>query len=294
MIHNMHFNIRCTFVLLLFSSLLKVGAQNDGLAGAYITVDPKLGKVIHHELASNQTIYSIARQYGIEESRILEANPGSSRNHLPSQVLIPIDNEDIVLRLPIFRNKEKYLPLYYQVRKKDNVFRISRVYFDMPTNLLENRNNLTEAKLSIGQSLQIGWLKRSFDELIVNSGSLFTGKELPPESELSKKYQERFEQEYVGLTLIPKNEVAHWKESETTKGIFVMHRHARQQSIIQIENPMSGVTAYAKVIGNIPEHLYPKEIDMVLSKELAVLLGAKDPKFFVRSRYKSSQASASR
>ena len=273
-------------------------AQEPVAEHAFVKIDPKLGKVVYHRVLNNQTLYGIARSYGVSQQAILKVNPALKHHQiqLPPILTIPISDEQIVVRLPLFKNRNEFLPVYYQVQTKDNLFRVSRVYFNIPTNLLANRNDVDSEQLKVGQTLHIGWIKRDFDPLIVATGKIIDPDDVPginnPESK--SELGLRFAQEYATTDLISKNEVAFWKATGGAKGYFVMHRHADQQSIIEIKNPMYDVTIYAKVVGIIPDHLYPKEVDMVISQEVAQALGAVDTKFFVRSRYKASRASASR
>ena len=263
---------------------------------AFIKIDPKLGKVIYHRVLKNQTLYSVARGYGVSERSIRKANPGlrNSRHRakLPPLLVVPISNDDIVTRLPLFRNRQEFLPVYYQVKKKENLFRICRRYFDIPTNLIVKRNDLVENKINEGQVLHIGWLKKDLAPLKVHVGKIYDGNDSdrvnPSDSE------SRFREMMQGTNLVSKNEVAFWKSSEQVKGMFIMHRLAEKSSIIEINNPMNDQIAYAKVIGTIPPHLYPEEVDMVISKDVAQALGAVDPKFFVRSRYKAARSISSR
>jgi LysM repeat protein len=285
------------FILSAFS-LNILTAQHHLIDAAFIQFDPKLGKVVYHRVHDQQTLYAIARGYGVSGEGIIKANPMLKNNRsITGLVLkIPIADDQIVVRLPLFRNKQEFLPVYYQVAKKDNLFRVSRVYFNIPTNLLVSRNHIEGEQLQEGQTLHIGWLKRSYEPLIVHTGKIIDPSKRDneaiggPISDLAI----RFQNEYEGTHLVNKNEVAMWKSTENTRGFFVMHRHAAQQSIIEIKNPMFDVTVYAKVIGTIPDHLYPREVDMIISKDVAQALRAIDPRFFVRSRYKSAMISASR
>jgi LysM repeat protein len=285
-------------ILITWLSCLSLSAQQISDA-AFIKIEPKLGKVIYHRVLKTETLYAVARGYGVTTDDIIKVNPalkGKTHQKLPPILSVPISNDHIVTRIPLFKNKREYLPVYYQVQKKDNLFRISRVYFNIPTNLLVNRNNIEEEKLSVGQTLQIGWLKRDFEPLLVHTGNIYEDDEkvTPEKSSPVSDYEVKFREALEGTNLIDKNEVAFWKESEGAKGFFVMHRHAAQSSIIEVTNPMVGTSIYAKVIGTIPQHLYPKEIDMVISKDMAASLGAVDHKFFVRSRYMSSRSVSSR
>ncbi|MCB0686867.1 MAG: LysM peptidoglycan-binding domain-containing protein [Saprospiraceae bacterium] len=286
--------LKTIFVLTFLAGAQFLNAQEQITDAGFIKIDAKLGKVIYHRVLQHQTLYSIARGYGVKQTAIIAANPAlsDSRQNLPPVLTIPIEDDQIIYRIPLFKSKSNFLPVYYQVLKQDNLFRVSRVYFDIPTNLLMNRNNLEGNDLKIGQTLHIGWLRSDFEPLIVHEGRLKESDE--PEKIANRDLSDRFREEYQGSTLIDKNEVAYWKASETSKGYFIMHRYALPQSIIEIKNPMFDNTVYAKVIGNIPANLYPREVDMVISKEVAEALGAKDPKFFVRSRYKPDRVSASR
>jgi LysM repeat protein len=290
-----HYRVHLILISLSFGAL---HAQNQITDAAFIKVDPKLGKVIYHRVTDHQTLYAISRGYGVSEQSILNINPVLQKDatQLPEVLKIPVSTDQIMHRLPLFKNKYEFLPVYYQVQKKDNLFRISRVYFDIPTNLLSNRNNLKDENLKEGQTLHIGWLKQTYEPLMVHEGKILDSVEREKEDGaiIKDDLASRFQKESEGTSLVNKNEVAFWKSTETTKGLFVMHRYAAQQSIIEIKNPMSDATAYAKVIGSIPEHLYPKEVDMVISRDVAQILGAVDPRFFVRSRYKSSMVSVSR
>jgi hypothetical protein len=51
-----------------------------------------------------------------------------------------------------------YIPVYYKTQPKDNLFRISRVYFKQSIDDLKSRNDLSDSNLSLGQDLLIGWL----------------------------------------------------------------------------------------------------------------------------------------
>ena len=49
--------------------------------------------------------------------------------------------------------------------------------------------------------------------------------------------------------------------------------------------PMLSTEIEAKVIGTLPQHLYPSNISVVISPSVAVKLGAKDKQFKVKMSY---------
>ena len=80
--------------------------------------------------------------------------------------------------------------------------------------------------------------------------------------------------------------VAFWqKNSREDSDLYALHRTADIDSIIEITNPMKNRTIYAKVIGRVPDTAYENNVVVVISPLAAKLLGAKDPRFFVRVNY---------
>lgn len=270
------------FIAILFSTLFSLGAQN-GDNPIEVEYDDKLGKVIFHQASAFDTPYSLSRIYGTDRETLRKLNPGMNGRKMPKLIKVPLSEERMVYRLPLFRNRRDFIPVIYTVKPKDNLFRISRIYFDMPTGLLKNRNRIRDNTLSRGQVLEIGWIKVPEDDLLVISGERI--EETPGVTEVDQRYKTQFLDGLDGTEPSSRNEVAYWKKDLPASGFFVMHRKASERTYIEITNPLSNSRIYAKVIGNIPEHLYPEEVDMVMSSELAEALGAKDMKFFVRSRY---------
>jgi LysM repeat protein len=270
---------------LIFILATSVQGQNNIKDGIFVEMDKKLGKITYHRTHHQETLYGVARLYNVQPSAIKKYNPKSFRksSNLPPVLKIPIFDDQIIYRIPIFKSKRDYIPVYYEAQPKDNLFRVSRIYFSMPTNLLKNRNRLNKDALKKGQVLHIGWMQKTVVPLLVEIGK---EKHREPEIAGPAQYGQMFEKQEGQKGVRDKNEVAFWnKENQSAKGYFVMHRFAEEKSIIEITNPMFDTKVYAKVIGNIPDHLYPKEIDMVVSGEIASSLKVMDARFFVRSRY---------
>ncbi len=289
--NSTHVIITLFLSLAIIAQVHQLSAQQNGRNPVFVHIDSKLGKVVHHRVLEQQTLYSISQHYGVDPAAIRRINPEIKRDarRLPAVVVVPITNDQVIYRLPLFKSKRDFVPVYYRAQKKDNLFRIARHYFDMPINLLTNRNDLRGNDIKKGQTLHIGWLSRTYRPLLVTEGSRADEDE-EPESELARMFGDQPGVQDMSV----ENEVAFCNIEETTKGLFVLHRSAPERSIIEIHNPMFGTTAYAKVIGKLPTHLYAKEIDMVISKEVAEVLRAVDPKFFVRVRYPKKRSTVSR
>jgi rare lipoprotein A (peptidoglycan hydrolase) len=80
--------------------------------------------------------------------------------------------------------------------------------------------------------------------------------------------------------------VAVWKkEAREDSDLYALHRYAKINSIVAVKNPMNNRVVYAKVIGKMPDTTYDNNVAVVLSPLAAKLLGAVDPRFFVRVTY---------
>lgn len=274
-------------ILLLFIKGILLGQTSNSEEAIQIHIDDKVGKVVYHQVRKSETLYAVSQKYSTSMHDILALNPQVDALDLTEKdnLVIPIQDSNVILHKSAITKHSAYVPLHYRVRAKDNVFRIARIYFDMPAKLLLQRNDLERNDLHIGQMLHIGWIKKTIKPLLVFEGTPFI-------TDRVDDYVELFNRQKVSTTA--GNEVAFWKKDQKSTGHFVMHRMAEVGSIIEITNPLLGYQLYAKVVGTIPANLYAQEIDLVISAELANQLGAIDQKFFVRTRYPTNQASASR
>ncbi|MDH3246668.1 MAG: LysM peptidoglycan-binding domain-containing protein, partial [Saprospiraceae bacterium] len=168
-------------------------------------------------------------------------------------------------------------------------FQISRIKFDLPTELLMHRNRLESENLRAGQVLLVGWIEQDITPLLVMEGRpKDLGISIDPFG-----YYTQFEASISSAKVIEENQVALWNRAmQGSTGFLVMHRTIPEKTIIQIRNPMSGATTYGRVIGQIPENLYPEEVDMIVSTDLAKQLRVLDPRFFVQVRYPDGRLSA--
>lgn len=256
----------------------------------FVSIHKKRAKVVMHKVKVFETLYSISRFYGVDLDEINEHNPKiKSTVHLPEEIEIPIHDDQVIYSLPSRNGQNKYVKLYYRVKMKDNLFQISRVKFDLPTKLLMHRNRLESENLQTGQVLHIGWIEQDITPLLVIEGK--TKEHNIPSDPFS--YHAQFEEAMSSGKVIDENQVALWNTAmEGSKGFLVMHRTVPEKTIIELRNPMSGVTAYGRVIGLIPESLYPEEVDMIVSTDLAKQLKVLDPRFFVQVRYADGRLSA--
>lgn len=239
-------------------------------------------KMVEHRMEQKQTLYSLAKFYGISVEELYFYNPGLKEKTVSTgqMVQVPVPNAAIK------RYKEKgfvakeHAPVYYVVRKGDTMYRISKVHFRMPSDTIKQRNKLNSDVLKEGQMLLVGWMsvKGVPEELrgsagsALDRGSAALGKLFQLEAIKKKEYNQQGK--------------AFWqKNSKEDSNLYALHRDAPLNSIIRVTNPMNNGVVFVKVIGRIPDTVYEKEVIVVLSPLAAKQLGAQDIRFFARVRY---------
>ncbi|MEM8908200.1 MAG: LysM peptidoglycan-binding domain-containing protein [Bacteroidota bacterium] len=248
----------------------------------FITLGEFQEKLFDHQVMPQQTLYSIAKFYGLTLEELFFYNPQLEDTNLAigQHLRIPIPNRAILR----YKNKtfqpQNYAPICYVVKRHDTLFRIAKVHFRMPLDSIIVRNQLQSEQLSVGQILHIGWMSI---EGIPDRFRKFRGH---PEY----KQNQRLRNKYVKGRQVKKEwdeqGVAFWqKDGAQQTDFYALHRKAPINSIIAITNPMNGLTMYAKVIGRIPDAIYGEEVVTVVSSKTAKALQAKDKRFFVRLRF---------
>ena len=245
----------------------------------FITLGNKLEKFVEHTVKPKQTIYSLARFYGMRTNDLVDYNLdlGKQIASIGSVLRIPIPNSSIIRFKGSDFQPHNYIPIVYRVRQGETFYRIARKYFRMPVDSLQTRNNITGYALQEGQLLHIGWMHVAGvpDDKQVYANSTFKTNFILQESFSGNKNGK----------LRTETGVAFWqKDAGLAKGLYALHNKAKIGSKIAVSNPMNGKTVFVKVIGRIPSDSYREVV--VLSAEAAKYVGAKDARFFVEVRYK--------
>jgi len=270
--------------------LLSLGIFDRVFAQGKVTIEihQDKGKIVEHTILPGQTLYGIARYYGTSVQAIRHYNQRitNAADMRFEKIFVPLKEENILYRVPLFISRSKLVPVYYKAKKKETVYRISSVYFKMGQDLLERRNNLRTDRIKEGQLLFVGWIKSSDDDLYISEGKMMkdfadSNRDKKDETDLA----ELFSLQIDNGNVIEKKTIALFDKNNSSSGMFVMHKFAKPGSIIEVENPMFGVSVYGKVLGKLPDNLYEKEIDMVISNEMANKLGVLDKRVFLNTRF---------
>jgi LysM repeat protein len=236
-------------------------------------------KFVYHPVKARQTLFSLARFYGLSLEELYEHNAVFRTDpmlRVGQRVKIPVPNRAIKRYKTAQYVASKHAPIYYVVQSGDNLFQICKRYFAMPVDTIVRRNRLRDNSIQPGQLLLMGWM-----------GTEGVPPDWRPKREVTTNdiLQGRFEQERTRRREQESQGVAFWQKDSKEEGdLYILHREAIIGSVIAVTNPMSGRVVYAKCIGRIPEG-YERNLECILSPAAARRIGARDPRFFVKLRY---------
>lgn len=260
----------------LFNNNSELLVEYDGSIGLYYEYNNTLGletKLIANAFHTTfDEMYTYVDEYGMED---------------PNYALIPFSKKGFITS---YKPEIKQLiPVYYKVRPKDNIYRISKIYFGQDIEKMMMRNNLNSINLDIGHKLHVGWFvpnrktdipqaltEATFEKYFGDPTDLEVKNEMFADTILNTATEEM--KSLVGIAYCERSNSDH-------QNMFALHRDAKENTIIELYYPHTNRKAYAKVIGKINPALYPDNINVIVSPKVAEALGALDQRFEIQMRY---------
>jgi peptidoglycan endopeptidase LytF len=266
-----------------------------------------------HVVKPKEYLGVIARQYGITVDELKAANNLTGNNLQIGQTLkIPVANSTAVSSAIPTQNTQAQVqpgtsvepkPLVNTEKKaeqkvavtapKNNdpsfehiVARGETIYsiaqrYKLTTYQLTNFNNLTSNELTVGQKLMIRGEKpaqqnvsNGTDNTEVDSASLKSPNLRRPAA-------------VYGLNRVEEKGTGTWisdPDLDPNK-MLILHRTAPVGTVIQITNPMTNRSTFAKVVGKFTENETTKDVIIVMTKAVADAVGALDKRFFCNLTY---------
>ncbi|MFK7771330.1 MAG: LysM peptidoglycan-binding domain-containing protein [Saprospiraceae bacterium] len=274
-----------TLTLLLFSCLI-FAHQGDSLTyltaqdSVFLTVNESNQKIIVHQLEKKQTMYSLAKFYGLEFNEVMYYNEELetvSDISVGTYINIPIPNKAIKRYQRSDFDPTKHASIYYKVKKGDTLYGIAKRMFRMPVEDIQQRNNLEGNDLKLGQYLHVGWIStegipREYRKL----------KPVPPEWQASQLNERHYLQAKGIKFEKTESGVAAWNKNSKTEGkLTALHSSAPINSIIEVTNTMNNRSIYLKVIGRPSSKVYyGPNVKVILTPKVAKMLGARDHRFY--------------
>lgn len=274
--------------LLLLCSYLKMHATGDSTRyliskdTIFLNIDEAGEKLFAHKIERKQTLFSLAKFYGLSVEELYFYNPGLKEEKVApgEKIMVPIPNRAIIRYKPQQFKFWKHVPIFYVVKKGDTMFKVAKTIFKMPVDTIVQRNRLKSETVKVGQCLHIGWMST---DGVPEDYHKEIGTPLSRKNNALRKVHAREQ----GKRKITEHQgVAYWqKNSKEDSDLYALHRNAKRNSIIAVTNPMNKSVIYVKVIGKIPDTAYGNEVVVILSPMAAKALGARDPRFFVKVKY---------
>jgi len=278
-------------------------------------VTESVKSVTEHTVKPKEYLGIIAKQYGITVDELKAANDLTSNNLQIGQVLkIPAKTNEPTTTAPIAttttvnpkptetkvaevkptetkttiptsantQTANKTEPTFeHIVANGETIYSIAQKY-QLTTYQLKNYNNLTSNDLTVGQKLII-----KGEKPVVATNSDDTDEE-PSESPSTLKNPNLKRPAAVyGLNRIEEKGTGIWindPDLDPNK-MLILHRTAPVGTIIQITNPMTNRSTFAKVVGKFTENETTKDVIIVMTKAVADAVGALDKRFFCNLAY---------
>lgn len=275
-----------------------------------------------HKIKKDETLFSLSRFFKVSLNDLLLINKMRRGDTVPlgATIIIPIVTKNIrTVREP---QNDDWVPMYYTVRPKETLHKISSVYFPQKIDDLIVRNNISGFSLPRGKKLLIGWwgdetevkkqVDRSFAEKLktklkkrledqkvaeaAEQAKINEEKEVQEDEEMIKELddllaeleteiedQEQDTIEVVERQINYRTGLAFWdKSGHDRENLFVMHNAAKANSYIRLRYPVTGQEVTAQVICPIPKGIYGEDIDLVITPAVATALGALDSRFEIQ------------
>jgi LysM repeat protein len=244
---------------------------------------------IIHTVQPSETLFSIAKKYGVSVEQLKKWNEISGNN-------INVNQELKILSSSADNNQVNTASrtTIHIVNKGETIYSIAKLY-DITTDNIIRWNALKGNELKIGQELVIKVNDQNTtkntpviaNELKVKEENKnetpIIEKEVTRATEI--KPEKRIEKEGEFQKVIEKGMAEVIEGSETTKKYLAMHRSAPIGTIMQVRNEMNNLTVFVRVIGKLPDSGENLNVAIRISKTAYDRLGALDNRFPVEITY---------
>ena len=245
-----------------------------------------------HTVLRNETIFTIAKQYGVTAYQLRKLNDLPDNAISIGQVLkvpggivtdvqVPKEKQaEQETKSPAQTPKEE--SFIHSVATGENIFSIAKKY-NLTAYQIRTANKLDNNELKVDQKLII---PKPPQPKSVNEASK-EEQEIEPDSTMVRDPKLRRDPSVYGLSQIEEKGAAVWIADADLDGskMLVLHRTAPVGRVIKITNPMTNKTTFAKVVGKFTENESTKDVIIVMTKAVADSLGALDKRFFCNLTY---------
>lgn len=304
------------FLFVLFVSSYSVSAQLV-IPEIEIQVSKDNDFICIHNIKKGETLYSLAKFYKVPLDRLMTTNQIQENQivSLGSQIKIPLER-NLIIKSPGKSNLD-WIPVTYTVKKQETLYTIAKRYFSQSIDDLNARNNINSFTIQENQKLVIGWwdsqISHTKTTLLPQTSDSVEIKSNPFIAVIPLLYRQAIPQlqriydmndniymkiDTAGLasqedsiyidprTHINKKAICLWmKDDPETKQLLAFHKTAKIGSTIKVSYPLTQRTVEVLVIDNIKPNLYPDDIEIIITKAVALQLGARDSRIQINIDY---------
>ncbi|MEM9929276.1 MAG: hypothetical protein AAF840_05630 [Bacteroidota bacterium] len=244
--------------------------------------DQGLGHIIFdHYLAPGQTLFGTASFYGLSLEDAYQLNPGLRTSYEPGDKLRVAIPRRAIRPAPAPDSMAWFLPVLYKMQKGETYFglhkRVLQLEDDTYLGLLNPE--LDPTSMQPNAKIAIGYLK------LDGIPKAWQGDIIDPYVRRNRGLRELWELRTAGKKMKKANGKAAWTKKGDPGKWMALHRTAPINSLIEIEDPRSRKTIYARVVGRIPDQVNDRNVVVVVSPLLVKAFGVRDKHFYVRTRY---------
>jgi LysM repeat protein len=244
--------------------------------------DVSSGQILFdHYIAPGQTLYGVTKFYGLTLEDVYHLNPGlRAKYETGNKVRVAIPR-GMIRAVPAPDSLAWFVPVYYRMGRGETLFGLYKRILQLPNDEQLRALNpaLDPNRMSANQELAIGYMKLDG-----------VPKELQGEIEdayvrRNRGLRDLWRLRTEGKKMISNNGKAAWTSKGDPGKWMALHRTAPINSLIEIEDPRSRKTIYARVVGRIPGQVNDPNVIVVVSPLLVKAFGVRDTHFYVRTRH---------
>jgi LysM repeat protein len=237
-----------------------------------------------HRVKPKQTLYAIAKYYGLEASDLMYYNEDLINGIETNQIIkIPISSLDLKTYKTRKEHKWRMIEVVYQVKPKDTVYKIAKTKFKMSLDTFRLLNNMTHDTLEIGKKVMVGWIDINGIPPKIGVRAWLPVTLYDEFKTLKNNYWMNSQKEDK-VEVVQKG-IAVWNKNQNTVDLFALHKTAPVGTILQVRNPLNDRIIYVKVIGEFQTAGHRYDAILFLSTGAADALGGINKNFRVEIHY---------
>ncbi len=253
------------------------------------------GEKVRHSVEEGQTLFSIARKYGVNVNDIRTWNALGGQSIAIGQELI------VYLDAPTGDTNATTLDAnkydLHTVKEGETLYAIARAY-DVPVDELRERNQLAGEGIRFGQTLIIR------DKGLIEVAPVVPVVEVtppaPPVRRARMSRSQALEAERQRFEGIKKEENKTLESIETesemgfasvieggtnTRKYLALHRSAPVGTVLRVRNEMNDMSVFVRVVGKLPDTGVNDKVDIRLTQSAYEKLGGINERFPVEISY---------